>query len=266
MVKLREDCIATGLRSTLEQRQERMPVLTVGTWQANRLEQRRQQVHRRDHVPSVDLIRGNHAGPANDQRRTCALHVTVRLGERRGHAVIGQEHHDRVVNPSGLSQFIEDRSNHVVEPPRRGAVAGHLLSDVRQVRQKIGYLHLVRSVFARRGGPLEVTIARHPSTVGSMRIMRAGHQEKRLLRLCRNLKKRTREPAILTGVTAPLVFVAGALPTVHHRPVKNILLPKRLAHRAAKITLLAQDRRERWRTRPDSLKAFRTVVMGIQPG
>ena len=266
MVKLHEDCIATGLRSTLEQRQERTPVLAVGTWQANRLEQSRQQVHRRDHVPSVDLIRGNRAGPANDQRRTCALHVTVRLGERRGHAVVGQEHHDRVVNPSGLSQFIEDHSNHVVEPPRRGAVAGHLLSDVRQIRQKTGYLHLVRSVFARRGGPLEVTIARHPSTVGSMRIMRAGHQEKRLLRLCRNLKKRTREPAILTGVTAPLVFVAGALPTVHHRPVKNILLPERLAHRAAKITLLAQDRRERWRTRPDSLKAFRTVVMGIQPG
>ena len=109
-----------------------------------------------------------------------------------------------------------------------------------------------------------MTIA-HPSTVGSMRIMRAGHQEKRLLRLCRHLKKRTREPAILTGVTAPLVFVAGALPTVHHRPVKNILLPERLAHRAAKITLLAQDRRERWRTRPDSLKPSAPLLWGYSP-
>ena len=99
-----------------------------------------------------------------------------------------------------------------------------------------------------------------------MRIVRTGHQEKRLLRLRCHMKKRTRKSAILTGVTTPLVFVAGALPTIHHRPVKHILLPERLAHRAAKITLLAQDRWEGRRTGSDSLETLRAIVVRVQPG
>ena len=56
MVKLREDRIAPGLRFTLEQRQERTPVLTVGTWQANRLEQCRQQTWDGSRIPKIFLL------------------------------------------------------------------------------------------------------------------------------------------------------------------------------------------------------------------
>ena len=48
--------------------------------------------------------------------------IELGLGKWQGHAVITQEHHDRVIGMAGLGECLQDGAYRVIRPPDRAIV------------------------------------------------------------------------------------------------------------------------------------------------
>ncbi len=62
--------------------------------------------------------------------------VELGLGKWQGHAVIAEEHHDRVISMARVLEGLQDGADRVIRPSNGAIVEGEFLADVGMIKEE----------------------------------------------------------------------------------------------------------------------------------
>ena len=70
--------------------------------------------------------------------------VELGLGKWQGHAVIAEEHHDRVIGMARFIEGLQDGADRVVRPSNGAVVEGEFLADIGMIKEESRDWNLLR--------------------------------------------------------------------------------------------------------------------------
>ena len=195
--------------------------------------------------------------------------VAVRLGERKGHSVVGEEDDAGTIAKAGALQFCEDSADDVVGAADRREVLGDLEANLGTIRQELWNGNIFGAKEARRRGEhlpfpsprLAVEVMERP-----MGIVGVHHEEEWLAGRLARLEELAGELGVASGIAteSELVLVVGHVPLelALRRGVPDF------PENAGAASLIAKDlhQRRKLAVRRKVLKPFDARAVRVPPG